>query len=178
VTFIKNPLFLILSLLVALAGVTGCESGPGSQGGKGPRHRVSAKTEAKVKSKLQLVTKPVTLHLYTGGGDPEKTGEATAFMELVAGSSELVSLEKLPISEMPPSDARVDQGPAVAFISGESGDLQRFYYLGAPDNYEVEPFMDGLLMATGQSLVLGAPTSEYIDSLTRDVTIRVFSSPG
>lgn len=176
----KRTTSLVLLIFAAVAGLVlspGCSGGSGDGKARRPAPKISERTAARVTGKLQLVSKPVTLHLYTGGGDAAKTAEASAFMDLVAAGSEFVTLEKHSITAMPPGPARVDHGPATAFTAGDDPEFLRYYYLGTPDDLEVEPFMDGVLMASGKTMALSGRTLQFIDNLQEDVTIRVFVSP-
>lgn len=165
--FFLSGIFLITFLLVT--AVMAFDS-------MAQRTRLSRQERELVKVKLNMLTKPVTVHIYTGGGGRGRTGEVLALLELMKTTSPLVNFVEHDIDEDESlkEDLGVNHGPVMA-LKGE-----KFFgisYYGYPAQLELEPFLDGILIASGKVSPLSPSTSAFLAKLDQDVHLRVFVTP-
>jgi hypothetical protein len=140
------------------------------------RVRLSRQEKDLVRAKLDMIKNPVTVHIYTGGGGRGRTGEALALLELMKTTSPLVNFVEHDIDEDESlkEDLGVNHGPVMA-LKGE-----KFFgisYYGFPAQLELEPFLDGILIASGKMPPLSPSTSAFLAKMDQDVHIRVFVTP-
>ncbi len=140
------------------------------------RSRLSRQERELVQAKLNMLTKPVTVHIYTGGRGRGRTSEALALLELMKTTSPMVKFVEHDMDgdESLKKDLGVTHGPVMA-LKGE-----KFFgisYFGYPALLELAPFLDGILIASGKMTPLSPSTSSFLGKLDQDVHIRVFVTP-
>ncbi len=96
-------------------------------------------------------------------------------MDLVAGVSPKVSVEKLDILSDPGAkDLGVPHGPVIE-MKGQAPGILRYY--GYPERKETSPFFEGILSASGHPADLDPEVGSYISGLGKEVLIRIFTTP-
>ena len=134
--------------------------------------RLSQDTRKLVREKTAALAEPVTLKLFTGSPNEKRSPETRALLQLMGSMTSKIRITELPLSD--PEDIRhleTDRGPVTVF-EGKSGN--RISYYGYPENLELEPFLDSLLITSGQMEPLAASTVTYLEGLEADINIRVF----
>jgi len=140
------------------------------------RIRLSRQEKELVQTKLSMLTSPVTVHIYTGGRGRGKTEETLALLELMKNTSSMISVVEhdMDQNESVKGDLGVSYGPVMA-LKGE-----KFFgisYYGYPALLELAPFLDGILIASGNLSPLSPQTSSFLVKLDQDVHLRVFVTP-
>jgi len=173
---IRSKGAVVLALLTLFVILPSCERQPGGTG-SGPAIKLDSKVTSTVEEKMSAITDPVTLHLYRGPGKEKASDEMRALLDFMGKTSELVIFDEHSITEMQPGPATPDHGPVITFQDEENLTAGRNIYLGFPDGFELEPFLDGVLMASGQVPTLSEATEKYLKNLDRDVILRIFVTP-
>jgi len=140
------------------------------------RVRISRGDRDLITSKLALLKNPVTVHFYTGGGNVNKTRQTSALLELMEENSGKVSIIRYDMDKEPSlkADLGIDHGPVIA-LKGEK--FQGHSYYGLPSQMELEPFLDGILIAAGQGQKPSPQAVSFLSELEKEVHIRVFVTP-
>lgn len=140
------------------------------------RARISSKDRNLVISKLEELKNPVTVYLYTGGGNKGKTRRTSELLEFMEESSENIKVIRHDLDEEKAlqKDLGVDHGPVMA-LKGVT--FQGHSYYGLPSQMELEPFLDGILIAGGQGKRLSPQAARFLSELDKEVHIRVFVTP-
>jgi hypothetical protein len=163
---ISIPVFLSLCLVMAIFRAEAAVQ----------RVRISRQDRDLVITKLEKLKNPVTVHLYTGGGNFPKTRQTSALLELMEENSENIRVVRHDMDREPAlkADLGVDHGPVMA-LKGEK--FQGHSYYGLPSHMELEPFLDGILIAAGQGQRPSPQTVSFLSKLEKEVHIRVFVTP-
>lgn len=167
---IRKYLFICLAVLVGLAA---CESKPG---GTPAKVRFDKTVVDTVESKMAQLEMPVTVHLYRGGSTESSSQKIVALLDLLKEKSDLLSVEEHDLDQA--SDIResqkADHGPVVIPKGPENS---RSSFLGFPSRKELAPFLDTILIVSGQVPELTPGTEAFLKSLDEEIFIRVFTSP-
>ena len=140
------------------------------------RARIRRAERDLITSKLSSLKNPVTVHLYTGGGNVNKTRQTSALLEFMEESSGKISIIRYDMDKEPSlkSSLGVDHGPVMA-LKGEK--FQGHSYYGLPSQMELEPFLDGILIAAAQGQQLSPQAASFLADLEKEVHLRVFVTP-
>lgn len=126
--------------------------------------------------RLAALSSPVRLVFFTQtfGCDPCLPARQAA--DRIAALSEFLTVEEhnLVLDREQVAEYGVEWAPALAVIG--AGDAGMRYY-GIPDGYEIESLVDAIEIAAGGGPVLSDDTLDALDSLDRDVHLRVFVTP-
>lgn len=134
---------------------------------------------ASVRSRLDAVTRPVTILLFTqAAAAPEHTLLARQVVDELAALNELLAIEDVDIVLEKERAAAygIDRTPAIALVA-EGADT-RMRFLGAPAGYELMSLVEAIVLAgTGSSGL--SPTSRALigQHVTSPIHIRVFVTP-
>jgi hypothetical protein len=169
----KNPFPAFLLMLLILPG---CQP---SGETAGPPVRLGEDAKTKIRDTLSSMESVVTLHLYYGGTGESVSRKMRALLELMVETSPKVGREDHSLDEDPraagfQSSLRVDHGPVVRVDGARNGPL---LFYGFPERKELQPFLDGVLIASGQPTELPSGVENYLVNLDQDVEIRIFTSP-
>jgi glutaredoxin-like protein len=128
---------------------------------------------------------PVTLALFTDGGDPDSACSMCGDTRQLVGELALLSAGKVAVSayelEKDAGMAQIygiDKVPAIAVLGGESGRRDfgiRFF--GAPSGYEFGTLIEDIRMASTGRSDLSAGAAEALSRLTAPLRIQVFVTP-
>jgi thioredoxin-like negative regulator of GroEL len=140
------------------------------------RARIGRGDRDLVTTKLAALKKPVIVHLYTGGGNVNKTRQTSALLDFMEESSGKISVIRYDMDKEPSlkTSLGVDHGPVMA-LKGEK--FQGHSYYGLPSQMELEPFLDGILIAAGQGQRPSPQAASFLSKLEEEVHIRVFVTP-
>lgn len=140
------------------------------------RVRISRADRELVTTKLNQLNSTVTVRLYTGGGNLSKTRQTSALLEFMKQSSDKIQVITNNMDSEPSLKANlgVDHGPVIA-IKGDK--FQGHSYYGLPSQMELEPFLDGILIAAGQGSRLDQQSISFLSNVDKEVHIRVFVTP-
>ena len=140
------------------------------------RIRVSRGDRNLVISKLDQLKKPMTVHLYTGGGNANKTRQTLVLLEFMEEMSDKLNIVEHDMDKEPSlkADLGVEHGPVMA-LKGET--FQGHSYYGLPSQMELEPFLDGILIAAGQGQQITPQAELLFEELEKEVHIKVFVTP-
>ena len=167
-----SPFRICVSIFLAFCFITTAfPSGASAQ-----RVRISRGERDLVISKLGQLEKLVTIHFYTGRGNVNKTDRTSALLEFMREKSDNIAIVEHDMEKIPSlkSDLGVDHGPVMAL----KGDKFRGHsYYGLPSQLELEPFLDGILIAAGQGPELSDQAAGFLSTLEKEVHLRVFVTP-
>ena len=169
----KNLLSIILIIFMLLPG---CRPGGETIG---PPVRLGEDTRTRIRDTLSSMESVVTLHLYHGGPGESINRKMQTLLEFMVETSPNVGREDHSLDEDPSaagfrSSLRVDHGPVVRVDGAGNGPL---LFYGFPERKELQPFLDGILIASGQPTELPSGVENYLVNLEQDVEIRIFTSP-
>ncbi len=164
----------VLTLFVFAAASCGKPAGETSVRKRAPL-RLSSDDRRLVREKTAALTEPVTLKLYTGSLIEKHSPETRELLKLMSSMASRIKVEEVSLTN--PEDIKhldTDHGPVTVF-EGSAGN--RITYYGFPDKLELEPFLDSLLITSGQMESLAPSTVSYLEKLDADVKIQVFVTP-
>ncbi|MDF1536236.1 MAG: hypothetical protein P1S46_07010 [bacterium] len=161
---------IVTTVLLALT-LTACSSG--KEAGK-PPVRISEETKKIVQENLASLTSTVTLFLYRGGENENQGEETQTLVDLMARTSSNLIIVPRELTEEAKSELEVDHGPVIE-LKGPTGGILRYY--GFPERQEVRPFLDGILLASGQPFRFSPPVEAFLAGLEEEVVIRIFTTP-
>ena len=143
---------------------------------KAQRVRISRGDRDLVTTKLAALKNPVTVHFYSGGGNVNKTRQTSALLEFMEESSGKISVIRYDMDKEPSlkKSLGVDHGPVMA-LKGEK--FQGHSYYGLPSQMELEPFLDGILIAADQGQRPSPQAASFLSELENEVHLRVFVTP-
>lgn len=126
--------------------------------------------------KVGQVRAPVTLRFYRGGPGEKKAEETAALLDLMKQNSPQIKIEEhnLLRNTQLMGDLGIKHGPVIIPKGPAPMDIS---YYGYPARKELAPFLDGVLIASGQIPRLAASTEAFLKGLDRDLNIKVFVSP-
>ena len=166
----RNCLFICLAVLVGLAA---CDS----KSARTPEKiRFDKTVMDTVEGKLALLETPVTVHLYRGSGEERGAVKTRALLDLMAKTSQFLAVEEHNLDQE--SDIResmkAEHGPIMIQAGPRNS---RSSFLGYPDRKELAPFLDSILIVSGQVPDLTPGTEAFLKSLDKEIVIRVFTTP-
>ncbi|HDS44839.1 MAG TPA: glutaredoxin [Methanomicrobia archaeon] len=137
---------------------------------------LSGEVTQRVREKLQGLTAPVNLVVFThDSGSP--TGEETrALMEELALTSDQVYVEfyDVAVDTAKRDDYRIDKVPATV-VEGQKDYGIRFF--GLPSGYEFAALLEALRLVSLGDSMLTTSTCEQLKTLTKPVHLQVFVTP-
>ena len=94
----------------------------------------------------------------------------------IAALSEQVTVEEhnLVLDREQVAEYGVEWAPALAVVGAQDAGMR---YYGIPDGYEIESLVDAIEIAGGGGPTLGDDSLDALDTLERDVHLRVFVTP-
>jgi glutaredoxin-like protein len=141
--------------------------------------------QTQVRQVFAALDAPVTLAVFTDGGQPDSScemcGDTRQLVEELALLSDgKVSVEVYDVEGEPEAARRfgVNRVPAIVLLGGESGQRDlgiRFF--GAPSGYEFGTLVEDVRMASTGRSDLSASAAEALSNLTRPLHIQVFVTP-
>ena len=169
----KIYLPIILAIILIISG---CQ--PGGETVR-PPVRLGEDAKTRIRDTLASMESAVTLHFYQGGTGDSTSRKMRTLLEFMTDTSPKVGREDYSLDEDPAaasfqSSLKVDHGPIVRVDGAGKGPL---LFYGFPERKELQPFLDGILIASGQSTELPAGVENYLVNLDQDVEIRIFTSP-
>lgn len=170
----RGFIWAVLALLV-LAG-TSCSKPPEDASvSKARPIRLSLMDRKLIREKTARITEPVTINFYTGMPGEKHAAETKALLDLMSTMTAKVKVNELGLSEQGIQEKlETDHGPVM--VPEGTSPIGISYY-GYPERMELEPFLDSILIATGQMEPLADSTVSYLKSLDSDIMIRVFVTP-
>jgi hypothetical protein len=166
----RKHLFICFAVLFGLAA---CESKPG---GTPAKIRFDKTVVEMVEGKLAQLETPVTVHLYRGSGNERGADKTSALLDLMTEKSKLLAVEGHNLDQE--SDIResmkTEHGPILILAGPENS---RSSFLGYPDRKELAPFLESILIVSGQVPELTPGTAAFLKGLDQEVFIRVFTTP-
>jgi alkyl hydroperoxide reductase subunit AhpF len=138
---------------------------------------LNARDEEAVRKEFEKITGPVKLVVFSqelSAGELCRQNEQ--LMREVAALSDTITVEVLnpAIDRERAAAYGVDQVPAVV-VEGAKDYGIRFF--GIPSGYEFSNLIDAIVVASSGEPALTAQTRQSLSALTRDVHIKVFSTP-
>jgi hypothetical protein len=164
--------FEIIAAVAILLALPSCQ--PGKEKAK-PPVRLGPEVERLAEEILAPMEGPVVIRIFRGGAGETSGEEAQALVDLVAGISPKVSVNRLDILTDPGAkDLGVPHGPVIEMIGKAPGILK---YYGYPERKETSPFFEGILSASGHPADLDSEVGSYISGLEEEILIRIFTTP-
>lgn len=163
----------ILIGLACVAGLASCQSRPPDAPAKVMLEKTVVET---VESRLTRLEAPVTLHFYRGSGSESGSDKTNALLDLMSGKSQFLQVEKHDLDQAPHvrEAQKADRGPIVI---PEGPDNSRSSFLGYPSRRELAPFLDSILIVSGQVEDLTPGTESFLRDLDEEVFLRIFTTP-
>ena len=129
-----------------------------------------------LQQRLAALSSPVRLIFFTQTFGCDTCLPARQAADRVAALSEMISVEEhnLVLDRERVAEYGVEWAPALAVV-GERDAGMRYY--GIPDGYEIESLVDAIEIAAGGGGALADDTLDALDTLERDVHLRVFVTP-
>ena len=159
--------------LIILVGLGACDSKPG---GTPDKVRLDKSVVETVEKKLALLETPVTVHVYRGSGSESGSERTSALLDLMNSKSDLLDVEGHDLEQAADikESQKADHGPVVI---PEGPDNSRSSFLGYPSRKELAPFLDSILIVSGQVPDLTPDTEAFLKDLDKEIFIRVFTTP-
>lgn len=125
---------------------------------------------------IVMFTERESLIVIPGRQQCETCEPTRELLEELTGLSDKLTLRVLYIAEAQEEAAAlgIDRVPAFTFKGAARGHVRFF---GIPSGYEFSALIDDLIDASVGSTDLSEDTLEYLESLTTDVNIKVFTTP-
>ena len=126
--------------------------------------------------RLAALSSPVRLVFFTQtfGCDPCLPARQAA--DRIAALSEFLTVEEhnLVLDREQVAEYGVEWAPALAVIGARDAGIR---YYGIPQGYEIESLVDAIEIAAGGGPTLSDDSLDALDTLERDVHLRVFVTP-
>ena len=166
-----TPVLLILTSLI----FWGCSTQQDGAG-RAPAIQLSDADSALINTKMSLLSKPVTIDLYLGGGREKGSAEVKALLDLVSEASGNLTVVEHDLGGDPDQRKALgsEHGP-IMVLTGPS--KARISYFGYPQRKELSPCLDGILIASGSTLPLTSEARTFFDRLDREIIFKVFVTP-
>ena len=129
-----------------------------------------------LQQRLATLSSPVRLIFFTQTFGCDTCLPARQAADRIAALSEMISVEEhnLVLDRDQVAEYGVEWAPALAVV-GERDAGMRYY--GIPDGYEIESLVEAIEIAGGGGGALADDTLDALDTLERDVHLRVFVTP-
>ena len=129
-----------------------------------------------LQQRLAALSSPVRLIFFTQTFGCDTCLPARQAADRIAALSEMISVEEhnLVLDRERVAEYGVEWAPALAVV-GERDAGMRYY--GIPDGYEIESLVEAIEIAGGGGGALADDTLDALDTLERDVHLRVFVTP-
>jgi len=126
--------------------------------------------------RLAALSSPVRLVFFTQTFACDPCLPARQAADRIAALSDVVTVEEhnLVLDREQVAEYGVEWAPALAVIGAEDAGMR---YYGIPDGYEIESLVDAIEIAAGGGPTLSDDSLDALDTLERDVHLRVFVTP-
>lgn len=136
----------------------------------------SQRAATDLQRRLAALSSPVRLVFFTQtfGCDPCLPARKAA--DRIAALSDFVTVEEhnLVLDREQVAEYGVEWAPALAVIGAKDAGIR---YYGIPQGYEIESLVDAIEIAAGGGPTLSDDSLDALDTLERDVHLRVFVTP-
>src|SRR5262245_32838551 len=139
---------------------------------------LSAQDAAVLTQHLSVISKPVTLLLFTQTFGGSESGQiAKQVLDEVAALNDKVTVVEKNFVLDAEDRARygIDQNPAIVVLSDSQDTRIRFY--GAPTGYEFVALVEAIVLAGTGTLDLEPQTLTWLAAVNQPTAIKVFSTP-
>ena len=129
-----------------------------------------------IQRRLAALPAPVRLVFFTQTFGCEPCLPARQAADGIAALSESVTLEEhnLVLDREQVERYAVEWAPALAVVGARDADMR---YYGVPEGYEIESLVDAIEIAAGGGPALSDDSLDALDTLERNVHLRVFVTP-
>jgi len=126
--------------------------------------------------KIVMFTERRSPIIVPGREQCETCDQTRELLEDVASLSDRVSLEVHELSQAPDQAAQfgIDRVPAYVLKGAEKGSVRFF---GIPSGYEFTAFIQDIIDVSRGETALSEETRSYLQTLDKDVNIKVFTTP-
>lgn len=126
--------------------------------------------------RLAALSSPVRLIFFTQTFGCDICLPARQAADRIAALSERVTVEEhnLVLDREQVAKYGVEWAPALAVVGAKDAGMR---YYGIPDGYEIGSLVDAIEIAGGGGPTLGDDSLDALDTLERDVHLRVFVTP-
>jgi len=172
----KNGRFIWAFLALLLFTVLSCSKPSGdTESRRSKPVRFGQKERLLLREKTAMLDTTVNIKFFRRSAEEKHYAKTRALLDLLSTMTSRIKVQELGLSD--PGDRQkleTDHGPVLI----PEGEIPiGISYYGFPNKMELEPFLDSLLIATGQMKPLADTTVSYLKSLDADVNIRVFVTP-
>lgn len=135
-------------------------------------------TQDQVRDLLSVVTRPVTLKMFSQEYECGYCQETRQIAEEVAALSELVTVEVADFVEDKDlaETLNVDKIPAIVVL-GEQGQDFGIRFFGIPSGYEFTSLLEAIILVGTSQFELTEQTRAFLDSLDEPLHLQVFVTP-
>ena len=126
--------------------------------------------------RLAALSSPVRLIFFTQTFGCDTCLPARQAADRIAALAEQVTVEEhnLVLDHEPVAEYGVEWAPALAVVGARDAGMR---YYGVPEGYEIESLVEAIEIAAGDGPGLGDDSLDALDTLERDVHLRVFVTP-
>jgi len=126
--------------------------------------------------RLAALSSPVKLVFFTQTFGCDTCLPARQVADRIAALSERVTIEEhnLVLDRDEVAEYGVEWAPALAVVGAEDTGMR---YYGVPEGYEIESLVDAIEIAAGGGPTLTDDSLDALDTLERNVHLRVFVTP-
>lgn len=139
---------------------------------------LSAQDEVVLRQHLSVLTKPVSLLLFTQTfGGSESGTVAKSILDEIAGLSDKITVveKNFVLDTEDKAKYGVDKSPAIVILS--DGDDTRMRMYGAPTGYEFVGLVEAIVVAGTGKIDLEPETMAWVQAVDKPMHIQVFSTP-
>ena len=133
-------------------------------------------TTSDLQRRLAAVSSPVKLVFFTQTFGCDTCLPARQAADRIAALSERITVEEhnLVLDRDQVAEYGVEWAPALAVVGANDAGMR---YYGVPEGYEVGSLVDAIEIAAGSGPTLSDDSLDALDTLERDVHLRVFVTP-
>lgn len=143
---------------------------------------IAAADQARLRSDLDAMSRPVRLIFFTQTIDGETCRQTREILDELPPLSDRISIEEVDFILEPETAARygIDRVPAIAIVGedGSGGERDsKIRFLGTPAGYEFVSVIRAILLVGGGPPMLSADNLARVAAIDRPMTIHVFTTP-
>ena len=133
-------------------------------------------TATDLQRRLAALSSPVKLVFFTQTFGCDTCLPARQAADRIAALSERVTIEEhnLVLDRDEVAEYGVEWAPALAVVGAKDAGMR---YYGVPEGYEIESLVDAIEIAAGGGPTLTDDSLDALDTLERNVHLRVFVTP-
>ena len=133
-------------------------------------------TTTDLQRRLAALSSPVKLVFFTQTFGCDTCLPARQAADRIAALSERVTIEEhnLVLDRDEVAEYGVEWAPALAVVGAKDAGMR---YYGVPEGYEIESLVDAIEIAAGGGPTLTDDSLDALDTLERNVHLRVFVTP-